>query len=183
MKGCDCEPFAGVDEIQRLTVQKGAFSGPRNDMRPRVFVLPKARKADGGLSSLRSSTRDELSLAAPKSERVYPSRWARLKSKLEIDGVAAPQVAGGTIDWIVIIGVCFRVVFERTLSRFWVSAAFPRRVLTDLLHRLRHMRLQRLAHRVRRGQRWSDRSSAPSQSPGLDALIHGLRTTPGAFRR
>ncbi len=60
-----------------------------------------------------------------------------------MDGSAAPQVAGGRVESIVSIGVCFRVVFERAMSRFWVSAAFPRHVLTDLLHRLRQDRRQR----------------------------------------
>ena len=57
MEGCDGKSFAGVDEIECLTVQAGAFSGPGDDMRPGVLVLPEGREAEGGLSSLRSSTR------------------------------------------------------------------------------------------------------------------------------
>jgi hypothetical protein len=47
MEGCDGESFAGVDEIECVTVQAGAFSGPGDDMRPGVLVLPERREADG----------------------------------------------------------------------------------------------------------------------------------------
>ena len=47
MEGCDGKSFAGVDEIESQTVQAGAFSGPGDDMRPGVLVLPKRRDAAG----------------------------------------------------------------------------------------------------------------------------------------
>ena len=81
------------------------------------------------------------------------------------DGWAVPRrrLPAGRVELIVSIGVGFRVVSERALSRFRVSAAFPRRVLTDLLHCPRQDQRQRIPASLGKGEgrvKWGS-GSAP----------------------